>query len=263
MILIFCFQSNKHWHENEPQAETSNEKMKLVFQLTDQKHFIHYNQAFIWRDLFCVCVRACVYYTVCICEGHVCVHVNTLFMPLFVLWYCLLLLHQDAAYDIFQPFVPELAGWLSQYTYVILCLIFHCCIHHSSSQINCTGQITNYTWLSCYRDSCKRLGPSVQYNNGQNSDSCHHIGQINKTNLSFLVLIMLQINIFYLFFKARDKRPWSDHLKLIRLCPWWKITGKRSLTGCLKVGETLNLNLHFNLVYIHWWPQKHNCLQKY
>lgn len=30
-----------------PRAETSNEKMKLVFQLTDQKHFIYNNQAFI------------------------------------------------------------------------------------------------------------------------------------------------------------------------------------------------------------------------
>ena len=65
MILIFFFQSNKHWHENGPQAETSNEKMKLVFQLTDQKHFIHNNQAFIWvLDLWaCVCVCVCV----CVC----------------------------------------------------------------------------------------------------------------------------------------------------------------------------------------------------
>lgn len=48
MILIFCLQNNKHWQENGPRARASNEKMKLVFQLTAQKHFIHYNQAFIW-----------------------------------------------------------------------------------------------------------------------------------------------------------------------------------------------------------------------
>lgn len=71
MILIFCFQSNKHWHENEPQAEASNEKMKLVFQLTDQKHFIHYNQAFIWRDLVCVCGAYCM----CECGGSMCKYI--------------------------------------------------------------------------------------------------------------------------------------------------------------------------------------------
>lgn len=48
MILIFCFQSNKHWHENVPQAQAPNEKMKLVFQLTEQQHFTRNNQAFIW-----------------------------------------------------------------------------------------------------------------------------------------------------------------------------------------------------------------------
>lgn len=113
MILIFCFQSNKHWHENEPEAETSNEKMKLVFQLTDQKHFIHYNQAFIWHALVCVCARTCVQDCMCVCGEHVCTRVNTLFMLLFVLCYYLLLLNQDTAYDIFQPFVPGLAGCLS------------------------------------------------------------------------------------------------------------------------------------------------------
>lgn len=82
MILIFCFQSNKHWHENEPQAETSNEKMKLVFQLTDQKHFIHYNQAFIWQDFFSslffilaftfMCARS----FMCVMSMCACVHVH-------------------------------------------------------------------------------------------------------------------------------------------------------------------------------------------
>lgn len=82
MILIFCFQSNKHWHENEPRAQTSNEKMKLVFQLTDQKHFIHYNQAFIWRVFFisaCVHRGTCHVY-VCVRSARARVHVNTLFM---------------------------------------------------------------------------------------------------------------------------------------------------------------------------------------
>lgn len=81
MILIFCFQSNKHWHENEPRAETSNEKMKLVFQLTDQKHFIHYNQAFIWRDFFSLffilaftCM--CALYFMCVMSVCACVHVH-------------------------------------------------------------------------------------------------------------------------------------------------------------------------------------------
>lgn len=75
MILIFCFQSNKHWHENEPRAPTSNEKMKLVFQLTDQKHFIHYNQAFIWRGFFYFCMRArrCVP-RLCVCEERACTY---------------------------------------------------------------------------------------------------------------------------------------------------------------------------------------------
>lgn len=118
MILIFCFQNNKHWHENEPQAATSNEKMKLVFQLTDQKHFIHYNQAFIWLDLFCVHAQARVYCSVCVClcvhEAYVCtckyiIHVSVCYYA--TACYC----YHDAAYDIFQPFVPELAGWLSHY----------------------------------------------------------------------------------------------------------------------------------------------------
>lgn len=58
--------------------------MKLVFQLTDQKHFIHYNQAFIWCDLFlCVCPCCSLQY-VFVWRGHVCARVNTLFMLVFV-----------------------------------------------------------------------------------------------------------------------------------------------------------------------------------
>lgn len=147
MILIFCFRSNKHWHENEPQAETSNEKMKLVFQLTDQKHFIHYNQAFIWRDLFfsvcaCMCVQYCI---VCGASVRTCkyiIHVSVCAMLLFViatprcsLWHF--------------PTICTRTSWLALSVFVILCLIFHCCICHSPSQINYTGQITNYTWFSC------------------------------------------------------------------------------------------------------------------
>lgn len=76
MILIFCFQSNKHWHEREPRAETSNEKIKLVFQPTDQKHFIHYNQAFLWRVFFSVSLlmHACttaLLVQFCVCAEHV------------------------------------------------------------------------------------------------------------------------------------------------------------------------------------------------
>lgn len=105
MILIFFFRSNKHWHEKEPQAEAFNEKMKLVFQLTDQKHFIHYNQTFIWCDLLCVrvtCVSRSFGVLVCACKYiiHACV------------CYCLLLQHQDTVYDIFPSFVAEQAASL-------------------------------------------------------------------------------------------------------------------------------------------------------
>lgn len=154
MILIFCFQSNKHWHENEPEAETSNEKMKLVFQLTDQKHFIHYNQAFIWRDLFYVCAHARVYCTVCVC---LCVWMACVSTCKYIIHVSvcamLLLVIATPRHSLWHfPTFCTRTSWLVVSVYTILSLIFHCCIYHSSSQINFTGQITNYTCLSCYRD---------------------------------------------------------------------------------------------------------------
>lgn len=172
MILIFCFQSNKHWHENEPQAETSNEKMKLVFQLTDQKHFIHYNQAFIWRDLFCVwvCARVCV----CMCVHEVdgwggrseCAHVNTLFMLLFVLCFCLLLLHWHAAHDIFQPFVPNLAACLSVCNFMPHLSL----LHPSQSTTDKLRWSSNQLHLALLL----RGGRDDRFNNRPNSNTSWH-----------------------------------------------------------------------------------------
>lgn len=152
--------------------QTSNEKMKLVFQLTDQKHFIHYNQAFIWRDLFCVRVCVCTHMCMWACV-RVCAHVNTLFMLLFAMLLLVIATPRRSLWH-FPTFCTR-TSWLPVSVYVILCLIFHCCIHHSPSQINYAGQISNYIWLSCYRDWGGRQGWSIHDHNGQNSDTWHHI----------------------------------------------------------------------------------------
>lgn len=141
MILIFCFQSNKHWHENEPQAERPNEKMKLVFQLTDQKHFIHYNQAFIWHSCsVCMHVRVSapvggLYVFVCVCGGGggVFILVSTLFMLYSVLCHCPVLLHVDELLDISQRFVPHLFCWLQFYISYFTVVFTEDGVHHWSN----------------------------------------------------------------------------------------------------------------------------------
>lgn len=141
MILIFCFQSNKHWHENEPQAERPNEKMKLVFQLTDQKHFIHYNQAFIWHSCsVCMHVRVSapvggLYVFVCV----VCVWwwwwgVHTCKYIIHAI-FCALPLPSVAACgrDISQRFVPHLFCWLQFYISYFTVVFTEDGVHHWSN----------------------------------------------------------------------------------------------------------------------------------
>lgn len=142
MILIFCLQSNKHWHENEPQAETSNEKMKLVFWLTDQKHFIHCNQAFIWCEFF-LCVHLHMFTIIYVyVERTSALHYLCLCLRCATACYC-----SNIQLITFSDHLQQnyLASSLSV---VILSLVFQCCcICHSPSQINCTGHMTIHILL--------------------------------------------------------------------------------------------------------------------
>lgn len=121
----------------------------------------------------------------CACRWHVCAHVNTLFMLLFVLLLVIAIPRRSLWH--FPTFCTR-TGRLAVSVYVMLCPILHCCIHHSPSQINYSGQITNYTWLSCYKNWDGRQGCSIHYYNGQNSDTLHRIRTTGWINMKpFLV----------------------------------------------------------------------------
>lgn len=112
----------------------------------------------------CVCVHACVYSPICVC---VCVCARAVCRCKYIIHssVCALLLLVIAtprrSLWHFPTFCTS-SSWLS-ILYVVLCL---CCIHHSPSQINYSGQIINYTWFPGHRHLWGRQRWSIRCNHG-------------------------------------------------------------------------------------------------